>query len=105
MQDFVFFDFRPRVSWLYPIWTALNATNSDKLREARAKHGSTLGDLAIAVATKLAILRTVVDRFNSDYRKLLKLAADDTDRIVINRRTGTVWSLQDEKLPYELQQT
>ena len=84
MQDYVFFDFRPRITWLYPIWNALNATTSKSLREARAKGDSTaLSDCAIAVATKLAILGTVVGRFNSDYAKLLKLAEDDAERIQI----------------------
>jgi len=103
MQDYVFFDFRPRITWLYPIWKALNATTSKTLREARSKGDSTaLGDCAIAVATKLAILGTVVARFNSDYSKLLKLAEDDAERIQINRKTGTVWSLVNERLAYEL---
>jgi hypothetical protein len=103
MQDHVFFDFHPRVTWLYPIWNALNATRSDTLRKARSKCDSTaLGDSAIAVATKLAIFETVVGRFNSDYAKLLKLAADDAERIQINRETGTVWSLADERLAYDL---
>ncbi len=47
-------------------------------KEARSKSDSTaLNDIAVAVATKLVILGTVVGRFNSDYDKLLKLVADD----------------------------
>jgi hypothetical protein len=103
MQDHVFFDYRPQVTWLYPIWNALNATTSKTLREARSKCDLTaLGDRAIAVATKLAILQRVVGRFNSDYEKLLKLAADDAERIQINRETGTVWSVANELLAYDL---
>lgn len=64
MQDYVFFDFRPRITWLYPIWNALNATTSKTLQAARSKGDLTaLGDRAIAVVTKLAILGTVVGRF------------------------------------------
>jgi hypothetical protein len=103
MQDYVFFDFRPRITWLYPIWKALNATTSKALLAARTKGDSTaLSDCAIAVATKLAILGTVVGRFNSDYGRLLRLAEDDAERIQINRKTGTVWSLVNERLAYEL---
>ena len=103
MQDYIFFDFRPRITWLYPIWNALNVTTNKTLREARSKGDATaLGDRAIAVATKLAILGMVVGRFNSDYSKLLKLAADDAARIQVNRETGTVWSLVNERLAYEL---
>jgi hypothetical protein len=102
MQNYVFFDFSPRITWLYPIWNALNATNSKTLHEARSNRDSVLGDFAIAVATKLAIFRTVVDRFNSDYRKLLKLAADDAERIKTNRETGTVWRVPNELIAYEL---
>ncbi|MGO9450962.1 MAG: hypothetical protein ACLQDV_07935 [Candidatus Binataceae bacterium] len=103
MQDHVFFDFRPRITWLYPIWNALNATTSETLQEARSKSDSTaLNDIAVAVATKLVILGTVVGRFNSDYDKLLKLVADDAKRIQLNRETGTVWSVPNKRLSYEL---
>jgi hypothetical protein len=103
MQGHVFFDFRPKVTWLYPIWNALHATTSKTPREAHSKCDlSALGDRAIAVATKLAILQRVVGRLNSDYQKLLKLAADDAARIQINRETGTVWSVANENLAYDL---
>jgi len=103
MQNYVFFHTRPAVTWPYPIWNALNSTTSKTLREAWSKPDSTaLGDLAIALATKLMILRTVVRRFNSDYKRLLKLADDDAERIKVNRDTGTVWSLSDDRLTYEL---
>ncbi|MGA9721293.1 MAG: hypothetical protein WBQ86_02465 [Candidatus Binatus sp.] len=103
MQNYVFFDTRPAVTWPYPIWNALNATTSKTLRKAWSKPDSrVLGDLAIALATKLMILGTVVGRFNSDYKRLLKLADDDAGMIKINRNTGTVWSLSDDRLTYEL---
>jgi hypothetical protein len=102
IQNYVFFDFSPRITWLYPIWTALHATTSRTLRDANSKRDSALGDFAIAVATKLVILRTVVGRFNADYRKVLKLAADDAKRIQTNRETGTVWRVPDELIAYEL---
>lgn len=102
MQDYVFFDYRPQVSWLYPIWNALNGTTSEALRLAYSKRDSTLSDLAVAVATKLAILRTVVNRFNSDYGRLLKLAAEDAKEIYANRERGTVWIVPNEQIAYEL---
>ncbi len=61
-----------------------------------------LSDLAIAVATKLATLGTVVNRFNGDYGRLLKLAADDAGKIRTNRETGTVWIVPNELIAYEL---
>jgi hypothetical protein len=91
MQNYVFFDFSPRITWLYPIWNALHATTSKTLRDADSKRDSALGDFAIAVATKLVVLRTVVARFNADYRKALKLATDDAKNIQTNRETDTVW--------------
>jgi hypothetical protein len=103
MQNYVFFHTRPAITWPYPIWNALNATTSKTLREAWSHRDSlALGDLAIALATKLMILGTVVRRFNSDYDALLKLADDEAERIKINRNTGTVWSLSDDRLTYEL---
>jgi hypothetical protein len=103
MQNYVFFHTRPAVTWPYPIWNALNATTSKTLREAWSKPKSlALGNLAIALATKLMILGTVAGRFNSDYKRLLKLADDDAERIKINRNTGTVWSPSDDRLTYEL---
>lgn len=102
MQDYVFFDFNPRITWLYPIWNALNRTSSRTLLEAYSKRGPELGDLAIAVATKLPILGTVTNRFNSDYGRLLKLAADDAEKIQTNRVTGTVWIVPDERIAFEL---
>lgn len=103
MQDYVFFEFRPGVTWLYPIWNELNATTSKPLQEARSNCDSAaLGDRAVAVATKLAILGTVVGRFNSDYDRLRKLATEDLKRIQINRETRTVWRLADERLAYDL---
>ena len=41
-------------------------------------------------------------RFDSDYERLLKLADDDAERIKVNRDTGTVWSLSEDRLTYEL---
>src|SRR5216684_3511152 len=105
MQNYVFFHARPAVTWPSPIWNALNATTSKTLREAWSinKSDSTaLGDLAIALATKLMILRTVVRRFDSDYERLLKLADAAAERIKVNRDTGTVWSLSEDRLTYEL---
>ena len=103
MQNYVFFHTRPTVTWIYPIWNVLNETNNETLREAWSKPDSrALGDLAIALTTKLTILGTIVSRFNSDYRRLLKLAGDDTEQIKVNRETGTVWSLSDVRLTYEL---
>jgi hypothetical protein len=102
MQKYVFFDFRPRITWLYPIWNALHRTPSEALREADSKRDSTLSDLAVAVATKLVILGTVVNRFNTDYGRLLKLAADDAVKIRTNRETGTVWIVPDDLIAYEL---
>jgi hypothetical protein len=102
MQNYVFFNFGPRITWLYPIWNALNATTSKTLREANSKRDPALGDFAIAVATKLAVFQTVVNRFNADYRRLLKLAADDSKQIKTNRETGTVWRVPNESIAYEL---
>jgi hypothetical protein len=104
VQNYVFFHMRPTVTWLYPIWNALNKTTSETLRNARSKNDpqGTLGDFAIALATKLAILGTVVSRFNADYKRLLELADDDAERIKINRETGTVWSLSNDQLTYQL---
>ena len=102
MQNYVFFEFNPRITWLYPIWNALNATTSKTLREASSKRDSALSDFAIAVATKLAIFSTVVNRFNADYRRLLKLAVDDAQQIKTNRETGTVWRVANEFIAYEL---
>jgi len=102
MQNYVFFDFRPRITWLYPIWNALHRTPSKTLREAHSKRGPILGDLAIALATKLAILGTVVNRFNIDYGRLLKLATDDAKKIQTNRETGSVWIVPDDLIAYEL---
>ena len=101
-QNHVFFEFSPHITWLYPIWNALNASTSETLREANSKRDSTLGDFAIAVATKLAILGAVVNRFNADYRNLLKLAADDAKNIQTNRETGTVWRVPDTRIAYEV---
>ena len=103
MQNYVFFETRPAVAWPYPIWNSLNATTNNTLREAWSKPDSqALGDLAIALSTKLMILGTVVGRFNSDYDRLLKLADSDAETIEINRNTGTVWRLSDDRLTYEL---
>src|SRR5260370_19861096 len=102
MQNYVFFDFNPRITWLYPVWNAINRTTSKTLREAYSKRRSELGDRAIAVATKLPILGTVTHRFNSDYQRLLKLAADDVEKIRTNRTTGTVWRVPDERIAFEL---
>jgi hypothetical protein len=103
VQNYVFFQTRPTVTWPYPIWNALHATTSKTLREAWSKPDSlALGNLAIALSTKLMIVGTVVRRFNSDHDRLLKLAADDAERIKTNRETGTVWSLSNDFLTYEL---
>jgi hypothetical protein len=102
MQDYVFFDYRPQVTWLYPIWNALNRTTNNALRLAYSKRDSFLSDLAVAVATKLAILRIVVHRFNADYGRLLKLAAEDAKEIQANRERGTVWIVPNEQIAYEL---
>ena len=87
-QNHVFFEFSPHITWLYPIWNALNASTSETLREANSKRDSTLGDFAIAVATKLAILGAVVNRFNADYRNLLKLAAGRREKHSDQSRNG-----------------
>jgi hypothetical protein len=102
MQNYVFFDFNPRITWLYPVWNALHSTTSKTLREAYSKRGAELGDRAIAVATKIPILGTVTNRFNANYGKLLKLAAADAPKIRTNRQTGTVWRVPDERIAYEL---
>jgi len=104
MRQFFHIDYRPRVTWLYPIYNRLNSTNSVTLKAAYAKWEATeLPELALAVATKLALLQTVVKRFNSDYERLLAKVCQDEQRITHHLATGTVWTIpDDETLPFEL---
>jgi hypothetical protein len=103
MRRFLHIDYRPRVTWLYPIYNRLNATNSAALGAANGNWESTeLPELSLAVATKLALVDTVVRRFNSDYKRLLEKITENEEQIHRHIQTGTVWTVPDELLPFQL---
>ncbi len=85
MRRFFHIDYRPRITWLYPIYNRLNGTTSVTLKANHSKWESTeLPELSLAVATKLALLRTVVSRFNSDYQRLLHAITENKEQIEQN---------------------
>jgi hypothetical protein len=103
LRRFFHIDYRPRITWLYPIYNRLNGTTSAALKANHCKWESTeLPELSLAVATKLVLLRTVVSRFNSDYRRLLDTITENKEQIERNIKTGTVWTPPDEALPFQL---
>lgn len=103
MRQFFHIDYRPRVTWLYPIYNRLNASQSAVLKAAHSKWESTqLPDLSVAVATKLALLDTVVRRFNADYKQLLEKISENEQKIERHIKSGTVWTVPDEALPFQL---
>ena len=103
MRRFFHIDYRPQNTWLYPIYNRLNRTNSSALKANHKRWESTeLPELSLAVATKLVLLRTVVGRFNSDYQRLLQQIGENEEQIERNIKTGTVWTVPDESLPFQL---
>jgi hypothetical protein len=104
MRRFFHINYRPQITWLYPIYNRLNRTNSAALKTNHSKWESTeLPELSLAVATKLVLLRTVVSRFNSDYRRLLDKIGENQEQIERNIKTGTVWTVpDDDALPFQL---
>jgi hypothetical protein len=103
MRRFFHIDYRPQITWLYPIYNRLNRTNSTALKANHGKWESTeLPELSLAVATKLVLLRTVVGRFNSDYQRLIEKIGENEEQIERNIKTGTVWTVPDETLPFQL---
>jgi hypothetical protein len=103
MRQFFHIDYRPPVTWVYPIYNRLNATQSAALKSANSKWESTeLSELSLAVATKLALVGTVVRRFNADYKQLLKEIRENEQQIERHIRTKTVWTVSDETLPFRL---
>jgi hypothetical protein len=103
MRRFFHIDYRPQITWLYPIYNRLNSTKSAALKANHRKWESTeLPELSLAVATKLVLLRTVVGRFNSDYQRLLQQIDENQKQIERNIKTGTVWTVPDETLPFQL---
>jgi hypothetical protein len=103
MRRFFHIDYRPQITWLYPIYNRLNRTNSAALKANHGKWKSTeLPELSLAVATKLVLLRTVVGRFNSDYQRLLEKIGENEEQIERSIKTGTVWTIPDETLPFQL---
>jgi len=68
----VHIDYRPRVTWHYRIYNRIRETKSAALRSRhRLWERTGLPEQALALATKLVVLRIVIARFNEDYRKLL----------------------------------
>jgi hypothetical protein len=103
MRRFFHINYRPQITWLYPIYNRLNSTNSVALKANHRKWESTeLPELSLALATKLALVRTVVGRFNLDYQRLLEKIGENEDQIERNIKTGTVWTVPDETLPFRL---
>jgi hypothetical protein len=103
MLDFFHIDYRPQVTWLYPIYNRLNSTKSTALKANYTKWEATeLPELSLALATKLVLLRTVVSRFNSDYQRLLDAITENREQVAENIKTGTVWTPGDEALPFQL---
>jgi hypothetical protein len=103
MHRFFHIDYRPQITWLYPIHNRLNRTKSTALKANHGKWESTeLPELSLAVATKLVLLRTIVGRFNSDYQRLLEKIGENVEQIERNIKTGTVWTVPDETLPFQL---
>ena len=103
MRRFFHIDYRPQITWLYPIYNRLNRTNSRALKANHKRWESTeLPELSLAVATKLVLLRTVVGRFNSDYQRLLQQIGENEEQIERNIKTGTVWTVPNETLPFQL---
>ncbi len=103
IEKYVFLQYRPRVTWLYPIYNRLNSTTSSVLKARWSDIPVELSELGLAVATKLALLLTTVGRFNGDYAKLLEKAKQDAQHISEHVRTNTVWDVPDsERLPFDL---
>ncbi len=103
-RAFFHIDYRPRITWLFPIYNRLNSTPSARLKAAYSKWEVTeLPELALALATKFAVFLRVVDRFNSDYGRLLAEISKDEGRIRKHISTGTVWTIRDDELlPFDL---
>ena len=97
-------DYRPRVTWHYRIYNRMRETKSAALRARHRQWEATeLPEQALALATKLVVLRIVVARFNENYRKLLHEISRCESEIRQHLARGTVWTLHDdEELAFRL---
>ena len=101
-MDILHISYEPLVGWVYPILNALNESESEGVQtryQQWEKLG--LGDLAIAVTTKLKMLSGVVRRIDTQLQRL-GTEFRDKDKIAQHLKGGYALRLEDNNLAYEL---
>jgi hypothetical protein len=95
-------NYQPRISWPFPILNRLRESRSESLQERFANWPKAMADASLALATKLAILRTVIGRFNRDLVNLNKDLAGHPDRVRQCMLDEFVYQLEDEDLVFQI---
>src|SRR5260370_27632226 len=93
--------------WIHRVLSALHNCKSPTLRERHSRwdrdphQGLTLGDLAIAVGTKLTIVPLVVQRVDARLKGIGKVFESDRSRVETCLRMGAVYHLPDGDVAHE----
>ena len=93
--------------WVKPLMTRINSSSSSALRD-RMTHNwdppgaeNSLGDLALAVSSKIAMLPSALRRVETRLRELDQHLKDEP-RMVDSLRNGAVYKVRDDKVLWEL---
>jgi hypothetical protein len=95
-------NYQPRVSWPYPILNQLRTSKSVGIKERFDRWPENMVDISLALATKIAILRAVMDSFNRELVTLNKDLTSHPERIKECMLGEFVYRLEDEDLVFRI---